>query len=262
MTLSFAGLRALVCGASRGIGRACAEALAENGASVVLVARDESRLAEVQKSLTVADGAVHHAIAADLSRPELAVETLKRALQDVGSVQILINNTGGPPGGPLLNARIEELLGAFTGHVLAAHLLAQLIVPQMRESGYGRIVNIISTSVKQPIKDLGVSNTVRGAMASWAKTLAEELGPAGITVNNVLPGSTQTDRITEIIEGKSRTTGRAQEEIRHEMERQVPLGRFALPQEIAAVVAFLCSPAASYVNGVSIPVDGGRTRSF
>jgi len=177
-------------------------------------------------------------------------------------VHILINNTGGPAAGPALTARADEFLNAFQQHLICNHLLAQLVAPGMKEAKYGRIVNIISTSVKIPLKGLGVSNTIRGAVASWAKTLANELGGFGITVNNVLPGATATERLDTIIQNKSIKTGHERDDVENEMLAEIPAGRFGQPEEIAAMVAFLASPAAAYVNGTSIPVDGGRTGSI
>jgi 3-oxoacyl-[acyl-carrier protein] reductase len=171
----------------------------------------------------------------------------------------LVNNTGGPAAGPVLDASAEAFLSAFTHHLLVNQKLAQLVVPGMRRAGYGRIVNVISTSVKAPLHGLGVSNTVRAAVGNWAKTLATELAPSGITVNNVLPGATATERLSAIIEGRAQRTGRPYSEIEHEMKAEVPMGRFADPAEIAAAVAFMASPAASYITGINIPVDGGRT---
>lgn len=174
-------------------------------------------------------------------------------------MHILVNNTGGPPGGPIIDADTDEFLTAFNMHLVNNHQLTQAVVPYMKEAKYGRIINIISTSVKQPLNGLGVSNTIRGAVASWAKTMANELGQFGITVNNVLPGSTNTGRITSIIESRAQKSGRSQEEVKQEMEAEIPARRFAEPAEVAAAAAFLASPAAAYINGINVPVDGGRT---
>lgn len=256
--LPLIGKRALVCGSSQGIGRACAAALAELGASVVLLARNGERLAAAAAALPIADGARHGWVAADFTEPERVALAVEEQLAEAGPVQILVNNTGGPPGGPIFEALPEEFLTAFRAHVLANQLLVHAVVPGMRESGYGRIINIISTSVKQPIPRIGVSNTIRGAVASWAKTLAGELGPHGITVNNVLPGATRTARLESLIAAKAERTGRAIGEIEQAMREEIPLGRFAEPEEIAAAVAWLATPAAGYVHGINLPVDGGR----
>jgi 3-oxoacyl-[acyl-carrier protein] reductase len=174
----------------------------------------------------------------------------------------LINNTGGPKGGPIVTAETSEFLAAFNQHLICNHILMQAVVPGMKAVGYGRIVNIISTSVKQPLPNLGVSNTIRGAVANWSKTLANELAPFGITVNNVLPGATNTQRLTEIAKAKAEKTGESVADILNEMGQESPMKRIAEPQEVAAAVAFLASPAASYINGINVPVDGGRTKSL
>jgi 3-oxoacyl-[acyl-carrier protein] reductase len=180
----------------------------------------------------------------------------------VSTLHILINNTGGPAGGPVFSASLDEFESAFTQHLKSNHMLAKAVVPSMKTAGYGRIINIISTSVKQPLDGLGVSNTIRGAVANWSKTLANELGEFGITVNNVLPGATGTERLTQIINNKANKTGKTVEEVTKIMQSAVPVKRFAKPEEIANAVAFLASPAASYINGVNLPVDGGRTKSL
>ena len=177
-------------------------------------------------------------------------------------VHILINNTGGPAGGPVTAAKPDEFINAFRQHLICNHIITNLVTDGMKQAGYGRIINIISTSVKIPLKWLGVSNTIRGAVASWAKTMANELGAFGITVNNVLPGATSTERLDTILNNKSAKTGKNKEEVEQEMLDEIPARRFGKPEEIAAVVAFLASPAAAYVNGTSIPVDGGRTGSI
>ena len=250
---------ALVCGASRGIGRACARELARLGARVVVAARDAAALNEVLSALSGAD---HRLLAVDFDDPAALRQSAAGLLEKVGTVHILINNSGGPASGPILAAQPGEFLAAFSRHIVASQILAQLLVPGMKRAGYGRILNIVSTSVKQPIRGLGVSNAVRAAMASWAKTLATELAADGITVNNILPGATRTDRLAEIIRDRAKASGRAEGEIEAEMIREIPAGRFARPEEIAAVAGFLAGPSAGYVTGVSLPVDGGRTMAL
>jgi 3-oxoacyl-[acyl-carrier protein] reductase len=267
------GRRALVCGSTRGIGRACAVEFARLGARVTLLARDEAALRRTLNELPPPAGGKggaageggaggHDFIRADFGDPDAVRETVAAHLETTGAYEILLNNTGGPPGGPVLAADPGEFRAAFASHLICNHVLARLLVPGMRESGYGRIINIVSTSIKQPIRDLGVSNTIRGAVASWAKTLSAELAPDGITVNNVLPGSTETDRIHSLIRAKARASGRSEEEVERAMKAEIPMGRFARPEEIAAAAGFLATPAASYITGVSLPVDGGRTSSL
>ena len=250
---------ALVCGASRGIGRACAEELARLGARIILAARDGAALQRVSSGLA---GAGHRILAVDFEDAAALREAAAGALGEAGDIHILINNSGGPASGPILAAQPGEFLAAFSRHLIAGQILAQLLVPGMKRAGYGRIMNIVSTSVRQPIRGLGVSNTIRAAMASWAKTLAAELAPDGITVNNILPGATRTDRLAEIIRARARGTGRPEAEIEAEMIGEIPAGRFARPEEIAAMAGFLAGPAAGYITGASLPVDGGRTMAL
>ncbi|GIV33969.1 MAG: short-chain dehydrogenase [Chitinophagales bacterium] len=263
MDLNLTGKNALVGGASRGIGRAIAVELALLGASVTLVARSRELLLDVMGSLDRSSGQQHDLIEADYNYPDELKTKVAEYLRRSGRIiHILVNNTGGPPGGPALYAKPEEYVSAFTKHLICNQLLAQLTVEGMKKSGYGRIINIISTSVKAPIRGLGVSNTVRGAVASWAKTLSFELGEYGITVNNILPGFTMTERLDEIIQDSVRKTGLHRDIVIENMQKQVPLQRFAKPDEIAAAAAFLASPAAAYINGINLPVDGGRLESL
>lgn len=253
------GRHALVCGSSQGIGRACAMELARAGARVTLMARNREVLEQVRRQLPHGGGDNPHGIlVADFGDPEQVRAVVQDGLTQVGQVHILVNNTGGPPSGPLLEAQPEQFRSAFAAHLVCNHILAQAVVPGMKSARYGRIINIISTSVKQPIRNLGVSNTTRGAVASWAKTLATEVGPFGITVNNVLPGATLTGRHHALLKARSEATGRPVAELEAAMKAEIPLGRFAEPEEIAAAVVFLASPAAGYVTGINLPVDGGR----
>lgn len=262
MNLDLTGKHALVCGGSQGIGRAAAIELATLGADVTLLARSPEALATALAALPkVHDGQQHASIAVDMSdHAELRAKV--EATANAQPVTILVNNTGGPPGGPANTAATDDYRRAFDQHLVAAQVLLQAVLPGMKSSGHGRIVNVISTSVKEPIRNLGVSNTIRGAMANWAKTLAAELGVHGITVNNVLPGYTQTQRLEQILAERTRATGKPTEEIERTMLASVPLGRFAKASEIASVIAFLASPAAAYVSGINVPVDGGRTQSL
>ncbi len=262
--MDFLSQRALVCGSTQGIGRAVAVALAQRGASVTLLARNETSLREVVAALpTPAGSQAHDFIVADFSQPDqvrAAVQTYLTA--HPAGFDVLVNNTGGPAGGPILDAPVEAFRAAFEQHLVCNHLLAQAVVPAMRARKWGRIINIISTSVKQPLPGLGVSNTIRGAVASWAKTLANELAADGITVNNVLPGSTVTQRHTSLIEKKVAATGQTTEQVEAGLLARIPAGRFGQAQEVAAAVAFLASEAAAYITGTNVPVDGGRTGSL
>ncbi len=261
MDLNLAGKHALVCGASEGIGRATAHELALLGADITLLARRQDVLQEVATALPRQGAQQHGWIAADVAQTD-ELRARIEALVAGKALQIVVNNTGGPPGGPAYSADISGYLDAFKKHLIANQTIVQAVLPGMRAANWGRIVNVISTSVKEPIAGLGVSNTIRGAVASWAKTLSRELAPFGITVNNVLPGYTETGRIAQIVNNRMNTSGRSEETILDEMRRNVPAGRFAQPAEIGGVIAFLCSPAAAYVNGVSLAVDGGRMQSI
>lgn len=261
MQLDLSGHHALVCGASQGIGHASAVELAALGATVTLLARSADALAAAADALPRAHGQRHRWFAVDMQQ----TQSLHAALTDIVGEQaqdILINNTGGPPGGPAHVAEAAAFEAAFRQHLLAGQTLVQALLPGMRARGYGRIVNVISTSVKEPIAGLGVSNTVRAAVAAWAKTLSSELAADGITVNNVLPGYTRTARLDGLIAAQSRASGRSEQDIAQGMLATVPARRFGDAAEVASVVAFLCTPAAAYVNGVSIAVDGGRTRAL
>lgn len=262
MDLDLTGKHALVCGASQGIGLAAARALAELGANVTLLARREEILRELAGQLpTPREGQSHGWIAADSADTD-ALRARVEALVAAKPVHILVNNSGGPPPGTVHGAQIAAFEAAYRQHLIANHVLAETVIPGMERDGYGRIVNVISTSVKEPLQGLGVSNTTRWAVASWAKTLATEVAAKGITVNNVLPGSTETPRIEQIIGNTASKTGRSREEVFEKMVGEIPMRRFAKPEETAAAIAFLCSPAASYITGVNLPVDGGRTRSL
>lgn len=262
MDLNLKGKNALVCGSTQGIGKSIAEELANLGASVTLCARNEEKLKDVQAGLFKSAGQNHQYLKADFSKPDQLKKSIDDHLAEGNAYHILINNTGGPPGGKAIDAEIDEFRIAFNQHLICNQILAQALTPAMKDGGYGRIVNVISTSVKMPLPNLGVSNTIRGAVGNWSKTLANELGEFGITVNNVLPGATATQRLESIIGNKAKKTGKEVSEVEEAMRNDIPAKRFAAPEEVAAAAVFLCTPAASYINGINVPVDGGRTGSL
>jgi 3-oxoacyl-[acyl-carrier protein] reductase len=261
MDLNLKGKNALVCGSSKGIGKAAALEIAKLGANVTLVSRSAEIMADIIEEMDVSQGQDHDFLMADFTDQADLKKKIK-SLTLTKTIHILVNNTGGPPGGPIVDATIDAFLQAYNNHLVCNHLLTTAVIPGMKAAGFGRIINVISTSVKAPLEGLGVSNTTRGAVASWGKTMANELGPFGITVNNVLPGFTMTGRLQEIITNKAEKADASEEKIIEKMKSTVPAKRFGEPKEIGAVIAFLASPAAAYVNGVNMPVDGGRTKGM
>ena len=259
MNLSLRNKKAVVCGSTQGIGKAIAEELSRQGVNLTLIARDKEALENVVKKLDTSLGQSHHYLCVDFSD-----DNFENKISDLSSlnIDILINNTGGPASGPITDANTDDFLLAFKMHLLNNQLLIKKVIDNMKKNSFGRIINIISTSVKAPIPGLGVSNTIRAAVANWAKTLSLELGPYGITVNNVLPGFTSTNRLKSLIKKKSTILGKSISEVESEMKNTVPLKRFGDASEVANAVAFLSSPAASYINGINLPVDGGRTASL
>lgn len=261
MNLNLQGRRAIVCGSTQGIGKASAIELALLGAHITLMARDEAKLKSVLVELDKSAGQSHNYLVADFENPK----SVQKAITKFNGTQIahiLIVNSGGPPAGQAIEAPLQAFEKAFTSHLLCSQILVQALVSGMKAQKYGRIINIISTSVKTPIKGLGVSNTIRGAVANWSKTLSVELGPFGITVNNVLPGATMTQRLESVLQERATKTGKSFEKVKKEMIAEIPAGRISEPHEVGAAVAFLASPAASYINGINVPVDGGRTKSL
>ncbi|MCS6967412.1 MAG: SDR family oxidoreductase [Cytophagales bacterium] len=262
MNLNLHHKRAVVCGSTQGIGKAIAIGLAHLGATVTLFARNEEALRATLAELPCPHHQPHDFLCADFAHPEQVQTVIHQWVALHGGAHILINNTGGPPGGQAIDAAPKEYLDAFSKHLICNQILAQALIPFMKQHHYGRIVNVISTSVREPIPGLGVSNTIRGAVASWAKTLSFELAPLGITVNNILPGYTKTARLASLIKARAEKQGKTEEEITHALLAEVPAGRFAEPEEIAHAAVFLCTPAAAYITGVSIPVDGGKIRAL
>jgi 3-oxoacyl-[acyl-carrier protein] reductase len=256
---SLKGRRALVCGSTQGIGRAAAVELASRGATVTLFARDAASLERVR---AVLPGNDHTFLVADFGDNDSVGAAVAAEIRDRGVFHVLVNNTGGPKAGPIVEAAPDAFVAAFRAHLVNNQILAQAVIPGMKEAGYGRIVNVVSTSVREPIAGLGVSNTVRAAVAGWSKTLSGELARFGITVNNVLPGYTKTTRLDSIIAGRAKSAGRSADEITREMLAEVPAGRFAESWEIAAAIGFLASPAGGYITGVNLPVDGGRVAAL
>src|SRR4051812_9313948 len=258
MDISLEGKTAIVCGSTQGIGLAIAIELALLGAHCVLISRSEKSLEAAIEKLDISKNQRHRFIVADFSKP-MQLKAAVQHFMEQNDVHILINNTGGPPAGPIIDAAEDDFLNAINQHLICDHILVKAVVPSMKKEGYGRIINIISTSVRTPLPNLGVSNTTRGAVASWAKTMANELGQFNITVNNILPGSITTQRLESLIKTTSEKKKASVEQVEEQMQNEIPMKRFGDASELAAVAAFLASPAASYVNGVSIPVDGGRT---
>ena len=258
MELGLQNKNALVCGSTQGIGKATAISLAKEGVNITLIARNEIALQEVLKELPQNGQQKHGYLVADFSKPD----QVKEVVSTNKSFHILINNTGGPKSGAIINASVEEFSAAFQMHVLVNQILVQAVVPFMKKECFGRIINIISTSVKEPIPGLGVSNTIRNAVANWSKTMAGELAEFGITMNNILPGFTDTARLDQIIKVKAAGANTSIEKMAQIMKDYVPAKRFAKPEETANAVTFLASNSASYITGVNLPVDGGRTKSL
>jgi len=258
LPLDLRGKRALVCGASQGIGLAAAQQLAGLGAQVILLARNLDRL---NSALDTLPGEGHAVAIANFQQPEAVSHAVAEVLTS-GDIHILVNNSGGPAGGPITEADEEAFLTTFNQHLINNQILARAVLPGMQRASWGRIVNVISTSVKAPLVGLGVSNTIRGAVANWAKTWANEVGIHGITVNNVLPGATNTARLTSLAKAKAEASGTTPEVVLAGMASKAPAGRLGQPEEIGYAIAFLCSPAAGYISGINLPVDGGRTPSL
>lgn len=262
MNLDLTNRTALVCGASQGLGLASATELALLGANVIAVSRNEDKLKAAISQLDTSKAQQHTYFALDLSKPDLVKQTVSAYLAKSNVIHILINNAGNTPAAPMIETDPAEIEKAFRTHVISSHVLAQLVVPGMKSAGFGRIINIVSTSVKQPINGLGISNMVRAAVANWAKTLANEISNFGITINNVLPGFINTDRLNYLFSKQASDRGLTREDIFEMTVSAIPVKRVGEPGELGAALAFLCSPAAAYINGINLPVDNGRTGSL
>ena len=258
MTLNFSGKRSVVCGSTQGMGKATALLFSELGAEVILIARNRDSLQDILSELSTSHGQTHDRLCADFSNPDELKEAINNYAMRNPPIHILVNNTGGPAPGEITQAHSDDFLEGFNKHLICNQLLSQAVIPGMKKEKYGRIINIISTSVKQPIKGLGVSNTIRGAVASWAKTLSSEVAPYGITVNNLLPGATNTERLYSLFESIAKKRNISPDEVKEEWIKNIPSGRIAEPIEMAHAIAFLASPFAGYINGINLPVDGGR----
>jgi 3-oxoacyl-[acyl-carrier protein] reductase len=258
MHISLTGTTAVICGSTQGIGKAIAESFAASGANCILVARNKKSLDEVIAVLSVNEDQKHHAVVADFSDID-QVKSAITSILAIGDVHILVNNSGGPKPGPIIEVDSSDFVKAFEQHIVCNQLMAQAFLPAMKRLQYGRIINIISTSVRIPLANLGTSNTIRAAVASWAKTLSNEVGSFNVTVNNILPGLTDTARLSSLVENMAQNSGVTKEQVKENLKKEIPMKRFGETAELAALATFLASPAASYITGTSIPVDGGRT---
>lgn len=258
------GLRdrvALVAGSSRGLGRAIAEELAAEGVHLVLCARGEAALREVRAAVEQR-GVRAVSVAADLAEPEHVERVVTAAQREFGRVDVLVTNAGGPPAGPFESHTPEAWRQAVRLTLESALNLTRAVLPGMKERRWGRILHVTSIAVKQPVDGLILSNSVRAAVTGFARTLANEVAPWGITVNCLLPGYTRTDRLEELAQRNAEARGTSPEEARAQWEREIPMGRLGEPREFAALAAFLASERASYITGTSVPVDGGWVRSL
>jgi 3-oxoacyl-[acyl-carrier protein] reductase len=260
MEIRLDGKNALVCGSSQGIGKAIAIQFAQMGANVILTARNELMLKDTLSQLHKSSVQNHIYVVSDFFEPEKSLDLIKNSIRNYSAIHILVNNTGGPAPRQLTDSHSDDYIKSFKQHLIMSHLLVQSIVDDMKKKLFGRIINIISIGLKQPIDNLGISNTIRGAMGSWAKTLSRELAPFGITVNNILPGHTQTSRHDDLIKNISDRTGKSISQVKDDIIKLIPAGRLVKPEEIAYLAGFLASEYASMITGVSLPIDGGFLR--
>lgn len=262
MDFGLSGRVALVAAASKGIGFAAARELAREGARVFLCSRDEGRARDAAQKITAETGTECVGVRADVTNDEDARAFVELARERAGRVDILVTNAGGPPHATSEQADLEMYRSAFELNALSAIRLARLVVPAMRAARWGRVINVTSISVKQPIDGLLLSNTVRAGLTGWAKTLSTEVAAEGVTVNNIAPGYTLTERQDELAAARAGTSGKTKEELIEMWASQVPMRRLATAEEIAAAIAFLASERASYITGVTLQVDGGWVRGL
>ena len=262
MELGLTGKIALVAAASRGLGRAVAEELAREGAHLLICARGADALRETAESIRAASGVRVIEVVADLSDPADVARVAERALAEFGRVDVLVTNGGGPPAGPFETHSADAWQAAVRQTLMSVVELTRAVLPGMKERRWGRIINVTSIAVKQPVDNLILSNSVRAAVTGFARTLANEVAPFGITVNNVMPGYTRTQRVEELAERNASLKGTSPDAERAVWEGQIPMARLGESTEFAAMVTFLASERASYTTGASIPVDGGWIRGL
>ncbi len=262
MELGIQGKVALVAAASKGLGKATALALAEEGCAVAIAARNEADLALAAEEIRRTTGSTILPVRADVSRAADCEALVARVRAELGPVEILVNNAGGPPPGTFTDVTDEDWLAAFQLNLMSAVRLTRLVLPEMRSRRWGRIINIVSLAVKQPIPNLILSNAVRAGVVAMAKTLAGQVAAEGITVNNVCPGYMLTDRVRALAADRAAREGRTVEEVLAESQAAIPMGRLGRPEELAALIAFLASEKASYITGATIQVDGGAIQGL
>ncbi len=258
MDLGLKGKRALVLSSSKGLGRGCAEALAREGAQVFMTARSADKLEAAAAAINAAGPGRAHTMVADLTNDAAAI--VEKAMAAMGGIDILVANTGGPPARTAVDVKPEDWAPMFEAMVMPVLRIAGLVLPGMRERGFGRIVTIASSGVLQPIPNLAMSNTLRSALVGWSKTLSNEVAGDGITVNMVLPGRIQTDRLGELDKANADRQGKSVDDVAKAAIAQIPAGRYGRVEEFADVVCFLASERASYVTGSLIRVDGGAVK--
>jgi 3-oxoacyl-[acyl-carrier protein] reductase len=262
MDLGLTGRRALVAAASRGLGKGCAMSLAAEGAAVAICSRDGEAIEAARDEIAASTGATVAAIRADVSREDDARRFVREGIETLGGCEILVANAGGPPTGRFDELGDDDVRSALDLNFFSTLRMARDALPAMREAGFGRIIVILSIAAKQPISNLILSNTIRAGLAGWARTLADEVGPSGITVNGILPDGVLTDRVRSLHEDRGRREGRSTDEVIAEVEAEVPVRRLGDPKEVGDLAAFLASERAGYITGTFIQVDGGGYRGL